>query len=190
VGLKKDSAFETPLLTPSTKAPKGEHDEPISEADVVRRGLASERDWARVREAALGLFSVGQAWASSRGLILVDTKYEFGKVGDTLYVIDEMHTPDSSRYWEADTYAERFAAGQDQRMLDKENVRQWLIRERGFQGHGALPEIPDDVRVKTAEIYLNAFERITGAPLPLEVGDVSQRLEANLAAKGYLKTRG
>ena len=189
-GMKKDTRFDAPLLTPSTKAPKGEHDAPISEADVVTRGLASPRDWQRVREAALALFAAGEAWASSRGLILVDTKYEFGKIGDALYVIDEMHTPDSSRFWEADTYAERFQAGGDQRMLDKENVRQWLIRERGWQGVGDLPVIPEDVRVRTAEIYVNAFVRLTGEQLPLEVGDVGARLTRALTTRGYLPQAG
>ncbi len=107
---------------------------PSLEAEILARGLASARDWARLTEAARALFAEGQLWARSRGLILVDTKYEFGKVGDALYVIDEIHTPDSSRYWVADEYEARFAKGEDQRMLDKENIRQWLIREAGFSG--------------------------------------------------------
>jgi phosphoribosylaminoimidazole-succinocarboxamide synthase len=116
----------------------------------------------------------------------VDTKYEFGKVGDTLYVIDEMHTPDSSRYWVASEYAERFSQGQEQRMLDKENIRQWLLKERGFSGHGTLPEIPDEVRVSLAEKYLDAWLWLTGKPLPLQVGDVAERVERNLRAAGHL----
>ena len=185
-GLRKDEAFPAPIFTPSTKAPKGQHDEPISEKEILARGLASARDWARITEAARALFLEGQKWARTRGLILVDTKYEFGKVGDDLYVIDEIHTPDSSRYWMADEYETRFARGEDQRMLDKENLRQWLIRERGFQGHGPLPEIPEDVRVSTAQTYLRAYEQITGTPLVLEPGDVQARIEKNLQARGYL----
>lgn len=185
-GLRKDEAFPAPVLTPSTKAQYGQHDEPISEAEILARGLASARDWARITEAARGLFLEGQRWARSRGLILVDTKYEFGKVGDTLYVIDEMHTPDSSRYWVADEYEARFARGEDQRMLDKENIRQWLIRERGFSGQGTPPPIPDDVRVSLAEKYLAAYARITGTPLELSVGDVHARIEKNLRGAGYL----
>jgi phosphoribosylaminoimidazole-succinocarboxamide synthase len=185
-GMKKDQAFEAPILTPSTKAPVGEHDEPISEKDILERGLASARDWQRVREAALALFAEGQRWAKSRGLILVDTKYEFGKIGDALYAIDEIHTPDSSRYWVAEEYAARFGRGDDQKMLDKENIRQWLIREKGFSGHGELPTIPDEVRVQAAEIYRSAFERITGQTLSLEVGDVAARVKRNLAAKGLI----
>ena len=185
-GLRKDSAFESPILTPSTKAEYGQHDEPISEAEILSRGLATPRDWARITEAARGLFQEGQKWARTRGLILVDTKYEFGKVGDELYVIDEMHTPDSSRYWVADEYESRFAKGEDQKMLDKENIRQWLIRERNFSGHGAVPAIPDDVRVDLATKYVAAYERITGTSLALTPGDVHSRIEEHLRAKGYL----
>ncbi|MGZ3457344.1 MAG: phosphoribosylaminoimidazolesuccinocarboxamide synthase [Archangium sp.] len=185
-GLRKDEAFSAPIITPSTKAQYGQHDDPISEKEILAKGLASARDWARITEAARGLFLEGQKWARTRGLILVDTKYEFGKVGDDLYVIDEIHTPDSSRYWVADEYETRFAQGEDQRMLDKENIRQWLIRERGFQGQGTPPAIPDDVRVSLAEKYVAAYERITGTSLELNVGDVHARIEKNLRARGYL----
>ena len=108
----------------------------------------------------------------------MDTKYEFGAVGDSLYVIDEMHTPDSSRFWRASSYEERLASGDDQVMLDKENVRQWLIREKGFSGHGPLPVIPEDVRVKTAELYLGAYAEITGTalkPAPVTPRSASRR---------------
>lgn len=179
-GLKKDQKFPTLLLTPSTKAPKGEHDLPLSEAAVVAQGLLSERQLAAAKEAAFGLFQEGARVAAERGLIFVDTKYEFGTVGGKLTVIDEMHTPDSSRFWEAAEYDARFAKGQPQLMLDKENLRQWLIAERGFQGHGALPDIPDAVRVSLAEKYLAAFERLTGQAFPLRVGSVGARLEQNL----------
>jgi phosphoribosylaminoimidazole-succinocarboxamide synthase len=179
-GLKKDQRFDAPLLTPSTKAPIGQHDEPLSEAQVVARGLLSARDWARAREAALGLFAEGQKQAAARGLLLVDTKYEFGLIGDELVVIDEMHTPDSSRFWVAQGSTERFARGEAQQMLDKENLRQWLITERGFQGQGTPPAIPDDVRVELAGKYVAAFEQLTGQSFMFEVGDVTARLQANL----------
>jgi phosphoribosylaminoimidazole-succinocarboxamide synthase len=185
-GLKKDQRFDGPLVTPSTKAEYGQHDEPISEQELLARGLVAERDWRRAVEAALTLFTEGQRWAKGRGLILVDTKYEFGLQGDALYVIDEIHTPDSSRYWVAGEYDERFARGDDQRMLDKENIRQWLIRERGFQGQGTPPPIPDEVRCELAEKYLAAYQLLTGQPLKLAVGDVNERLLKNLKAKGYL----
>ncbi len=186
-GMKKDQAFERPLITPSTKEQGGAHDEPISEKEILARGLVNERDWRRACEAALGLFEEGQKWAASRGLILVDTKYEFGKQGDELYVIDEIHTPDCSRYWIAEEYERRFTAGEDQRMLDKENIRQWLIKEAGFQGHGEPPQIPDDVRVDLATKYITAYEQITGEELRLTVGDPAERIERNLRARGFLK---
>jgi phosphoribosylaminoimidazole-succinocarboxamide synthase len=179
-GLKKDSVFPTPLLTPSTKAPKGEHDLPLSEADVVAKGLLSARDLQEAKEATLALFAAGQAHAKTQGLILVDTKYEFGKVDGKLTLIDEMHTPDSSRFWEEKEYATRYAKGEPQLMLDKENLRQWLINERGFSGHGPLPTIPDDVRVALTEKYLTAYERITGTEFALQPGNVKERLAANL----------
>jgi len=184
--MRKDAVFPEPILTPSTKAPVGEHDEPLSEAEVVRRGIASARDWARIREAALALFRAGQAWCQSRGLLLVDTKYEFGAVGDSIYLIDEMHTPDSSRFWRTSSYEKRLAAGEDQVMLDKENVRQWLIREKGFSGHGPLPLIPENVRLQTSELYLRAYGEITGTPLQPIAGDVEARIEKNLQKHGYL----
>lgn len=185
-GLKKDQGFDAPLITPSTKAPIGEHDEPMSEAAVVQRGLMSSRDWARAKEAALGLFAEGQKQAAAQGLILVDTKYEFGLVGSELVVVDELHTPDSSRFWVADGSKARFERGEAQQMLDKENLRQWLITERGFSGQGTPPPIPDDVRVMLADKYLTAFERITGTKFDLQVGDVTARLTKNLAAAKLL----
>jgi phosphoribosylaminoimidazole-succinocarboxamide synthase len=185
-GLKRDQRFDQPMITPSTKAEQGTHDEPLSPDEVISRGLMSRRDWERASEATRGLFAEGQKWAAKRGLLLVDTKYEFGKVGDNLYAIDEMHTPDSSRFWIADEYEKRFAQGQEQKMLDKENIRQWLIKERGFSGHGPIPEIPDDVRVDLANKYLAAFEKITGQTFSLEVTNVAKRLESNLKARHYL----
>ncbi len=186
-GLRRDQRFEQPLVTPSTKAEKGQHDLPISEAEIVGRGLVERRVWEKAADAARALFARGQEWALSRGLILVDTKYEFGLDGDEVVVIDEIHTPDSSRYWIADEYQRRFAAGEDQRMLDKENLRQWLIRERGFSGHGPLPDIPDEVRVDLAQKYLAAYERITGAPFEGAPGEVAPRIEEKLRARGYLR---
>jgi len=184
--LKRDQSFEQPIVTPSTKAEYGKHDEPISEAEILARGLVSRRDWQRARELSIALFAEGQRWARSRGLILVDTKYEFGKAGEEIVLIDEIHTPDSSRFWIAGEYDARFQRGEDQKMLDKENIRQWLIRERGFSGQGKPPPIPDEVRVDLAEKYLAAFAQITGSALELTLGDVSQRIERNLRASKYL----
>jgi phosphoribosylaminoimidazole-succinocarboxamide synthase len=184
--LKKDQAFDRPIITPSTKEDVG-HDEPISSAEVVKRGLAPAGLWEEIQKRAIALFLRGQELAAQRGLILVDTKYEFGLYKGELLVIDEIHTPDSSRYWEASEYQERFEAGEEQRMLDKENVRQWLIKERGFQGHGQPPEIPGDVRVELAEKYVMNYERLTGEAFQPAAGDPTARLEKNLRAAGILK---
>ncbi|HEY0839409.1 MAG TPA: phosphoribosylaminoimidazolesuccinocarboxamide synthase [Vulgatibacter sp.] len=185
--LKKDQAFETPILTPSTKAAVGEHDEPISSADVVKRGLVPADLWEEIEKRALALFARGQEIARKQGLILVDTKYEFGLYGDELLVIDEIHTPDSSRYWEAAEYEERFASGKEQRMLDKENIRQWLIQERGYLGEGPAPEIPAEVRIDLARKYVANFERLTGKPFEPAVGDPIARLDANLRQAGIIR---
>jgi phosphoribosylaminoimidazole-succinocarboxamide synthase len=186
LGLKKDQKLVKPIITPSTKAAYGQHDEPISAQEIVRRGMMTEGSWQRTSELALALFEEGQRWAKTRGLILVDTKYEFGESAGQIVLIDEIHTPDSSRYWIAEEYEARFTKQQDQKMLDKENIRQWLIRERGFSGDGTPPPIPDEVRVDLAEKYLTAFERITGSPINLAVGDVNIRIEQNLKARHYL----
>ena len=186
-GLKRDQAFPTPILTPTTKAEIGAHDQPISSADVVRTGLVEAQLWEEVQRKALALFARGQELARKRGLILVDTKYEFGLADGELLVIDEIHTPDSSRYWEAATYDERFARGAEQQMLDKENIRQWLIQERNWQGHGTPPEIPPEVRVELAKKYIAAYERITGREFRGGEGDVGTRLAANLRRAGLLR---
>jgi phosphoribosylaminoimidazole-succinocarboxamide synthase len=185
-GLKKDQKFAQPIITPSTKAEYGKHDEPISEQAIVERGLVPAAVWKEATDVARRLFARGQEWAARRGLILVDTKYEMGIADGKLVVIDEIHTPDSSRYWVADGYERRFAAGQDQEMLDKENIRQWLIKEHGFSGHGTPPALTDEVRIMLARKYLEVFERLTGEVFTSEVGSVAARIERNLKAKGYL----
>jgi phosphoribosylaminoimidazole-succinocarboxamide synthase len=185
-GLRKDQRFDRPIITPSTKAQYGQHDEPISEAEILRRGLVAPEVWREATALAERLFARGQEWAASRGLILVDTKYEMGIADGALVVIDEIHTPDSSRYWVADGYAERFARGAEQEMLDKENIRQWLIKEHGFSGHGKPPPLTDDVRVMLATKYMQVFERLTGESFRSEVGSVDARIRANLAANGFL----
>lgn len=187
-GMRKDQAFEEPIITPSTKEAIGKHDEPISGAELVKRGLVDQKTWEACCERAVALFRAGQAWAKSRGLIFVDTKYEFGIANDgSLLVIDEIHTMDSSRFWEASEYQARFEKGDDQRMLDKENIRQWLIREKGFSGHGAPPALSDEIRAEIALTYIKAFERITGETFDSAPGEVLPRIEQNLRAKGYLR---
>jgi phosphoribosylaminoimidazole-succinocarboxamide synthase len=153
--------FTQPLFTPTTKAERGMHDEPISSEEIVKQGIVKADLWQQVEEKALRLFQKGSEIAAHNGLILVDTKYEFGICGGELFIIDEMHTPDSSRYWYANTYEDLFRKGDKQRELDKEYVRQWLI-ERGYMGEGIPPPIPDDIRIETAFRYIKAYETITG----------------------------
>jgi phosphoribosylaminoimidazole-succinocarboxamide synthase len=203
-GLRKDQRFDAPIITPSTKAEYGRHDEPISEEEIVSKRIVPAEIWREATALARRLFQRGQDWAAKRGLILVDTKYEMGIVaeeagsagrrgeasaersGGKLVVIDEIHTPDSSRYWIADGYEGRFAKGQEQEMLDKENIRQWLIKEHGFSGHGEPPALTDDVRIMLARKYIEVFERLTGETFTSEIGSVAARIQRNLAAKGYL----
>ncbi len=184
-GLRKDQAFDQAIITPSTKEEYGKHDEPISEQAILDRKIVAPEVWREATAIAHRLFARGQEWARSRGLILVDTKYEMGVADGKLVVIDEIHTPDSSRYWVAQGYDERFAKGVDQEMLDKENIRQWLNKEHGFSGHGKPPPLTDDVRVMLARKYIEVFERLTGQTFSSEVGSVAARIEKNLEAKGY-----
>jgi len=185
-GLRKDQRFDAAIVTPSTKAEYGKHDEPISEQEILAKRVVAPEIWTEATGIARRLFQRGQEWARSRGLILVDTKYEMGVTDGRLVVIDEMHTPDSSRYWVADGYEQRFAKGQDQEMLDKENIRQWLIKEHGFSGHGKPPPLTDEVRVMLARKYIEVYERLTGEAFVSGVGSVEERIKRNLAAKGYL----
>lgn len=160
-GMKRYEAFPEPLITPSTKAPNGEHDEPISEKDLLSRGIVSEEVWSNIRTAALKLFAFGQEHARKRDLILVDTKYEFGLLEGQVTLADEIHTLDSSRYWERSSYESALSNGESPDMLDKETVRQWLLSE-GFQGDGEPPTFSDQFRTEIALQYISAFERITG----------------------------
>jgi phosphoribosylaminoimidazole-succinocarboxamide synthase len=185
-GLKRDEAFEAPILTPATKAPVGEHDEPISEMDLLRRKLIAPKELAEVKEKALALFRHGQQVAQARGLLLVDTKYEFGVHNGNIILIDEIHTPDSSRFWKADGYRERFLAGLPQVMLDKENIRQWLIHEKKFQGEGPAPVIPDALRIELATKYVTAFDAITGSTFELKPHNTLERVRNSLSTAGLL----
>ena len=144
--------------------------------------------YEKAEEYALKLFTEGQKWASERGLILVDTKYEFGMVGDELYVIDEIHTPDSSRYWIQNEYQSRFSKGKDQLMLDKENIRQWLI-EKGFSGEGTPPELSEDIRILLSEKYMELYKVLTDNDFNPSLGDVNTRIINNLKKKGLLKEK-
>ena len=186
-GLRRDQRFEAPLLTPSTKAERGLHDEPISKRAIVARGLLSATQLEAAEAAALALYARGVDEAARRGLILVDTKYELGEdENGQLTVIDEIHTPDSSRYWRADSYEARFAAGEAQAMLDKENLRQWLIDTHGYSGNGPPPTLSDKIRTTLARRYTEAFELIVGRPFKADIGPVTPRLRDNLTRAGLL----
>jgi len=180
-GMKKNQKFDAPILTPSTKAEHGGHDESVSGEEIVKRGVLTQEQYDQVAAASLKLYQRGVEIAAKQGIILVDTKYEFGFDADgKITLIDEIHTPDSSRFWFADEYEARFASGEEQKKIDKEYLREWLA-ERGFRGEGEIPAIPDDVKIETARRYVEAFELITGQSFVAEVGDTHARIETNLA---------
>ena len=182
--LQKNQKFSQPILTPSTKAEYGLHDEPISRDKIVN-GLVDEEVYSLAEKYALQLFEAGQEWAKKQGLILVDTKYEFGIVNDELIVIDEIHTPDSSRYWVSSEYEERFEKGISQKMLDKENIRQWLI-SKGFSGEGTPPDLTDEIRVSLAEQYVELYYTLTGNEFVPASGNVKDRINKNLEKIGLI----
>ncbi len=179
-GLKKDQKLPEAILTPSTKAAHGDHDESVAPEVLLERGVITEAEWEQLADVSLKLFKLGQETAAKQGIILVDTKYEFGKnKNGEIVLIDEIHTPDSSRFWKADTYEQHFADGSDQDNINKEFLRIWLA-EKGFTGDGEVPEIPDEMKVKTAKKYIEAYEGITGQTFEGTPGDPMPRIEANL----------
>ena len=179
-GLTKHQKLPEPLLTPTTKAPQGQHDELISKHEIVQRGILPADLYERAEALTAALFRAGTEWAASRGLILVDTKYELGlDEREELVVIDEIHTPDSSRYWYRDTYEQALAQGRDPQALDKEYLRRWLV-EQGWRGEGAPPPLPDDVRCEAARRYIEAYERITGSAFVPDLLPPLERIRANL----------
>jgi len=180
-GLKKNQKFDQPILTPSTKAVQGDHDESVSKEELLSRTDLTEEQYERIAEASLKLFQRGVEVAVKQGIILVDTKYEFGLTPEgEIVLIDEIHTPDSSRFWYADEYDVRFAAGEEQKKIDKEYLREWLLNEKGYRGDGEIPEVPAEVKAETGRRYIEAYELITGQPFEAEVGNVSERLAKNL----------
>lgn len=187
-GMKEHQRFPEPILTPTTKATEG-HDEDISREEILKQGIVSEKDYLQLEDYTKKLFQRGSEIAAEKGLILVDTKYEFGKVGDKIYLIDEIHTPDSSRYFYADQYDELFAKGLQQKQLSKEFVREWLM-ENGFQGKDgqAIPEMTDEFVEMVSERYIELFEKVTGEKfnrVPTE--GVLGRIEKN--TNNYLTSR-
>ena len=179
-GMKMDQKFDKPLLTPSTKAAQGDHDEPISCKEIVSKGLVSKELWAEVTDKAFKLFERGTELAKKRGLILVDTKYEFGLLNGELVIVDEVHTPDSSRFWYQESYVSAFEKGENQTKVDKEFLRQWLM-DQGFMGDGVAPEIPTQMRIDIALKYIEAFELITGEKF--EPSELTPEAETEKIAK-------
>ncbi len=188
-GLKENDRFPQPIITPTTKAEVG-HDEDISREEILAAGLVSEEDYLKLERYTRGLFQRGGEIADMMGLILVDTKYEFGKIGDDIYLIDEIHTPDSSRYFYKQGYDERQNSGEAQKQLSKEFVREWLM-EKGFQGKKGqpMPDLPEEFVNSVSGRYIELYEQITGESFkPADVSNVLERVEQNIL--NYLKERG
>jgi len=180
-GLKENDKLPEPIITPTTKASEG-HDEDISREEILKRGLVSESDYIQMEKYTRALFQRGTEIAAQRGLILVDTKYEFGKNGSDIYLIDEVHTPDSSRYFYKDGYEERQRKGETQKQLSKEFVRQWLI-ENGFQGKEGqrIPDMTDPIVNSISDRYIELFEHVTGEKFKKEEGqEIIRRIENNI----------
>ena len=188
-GMKENQKFPTPIITPTTKAEEG-HDENISKEEIIAQGIVSKEDYEVMEQYTRTLFDLGTRIAAEKGLILVDTKYEFGKRDGKVYLIDEIHTPDSSRYFYADGYEEKFLKGEPQRQLSKEFVRQWLI-DRGFmnQPGQVVPEMTDEFVNSITDRYIELYEHITGDMFVREqsTGDIATRIERNVNA--WLQTR-
>ena len=183
-GLKEHQRFETPIITPTTKEELG--DEDISREEIIKQGLVSKEDYELIEKYTAQLFERGSKMAAEKGLILVDTKYEFGKKDGEIYLIDEIHTPDSSRYFYADGYEERFAKGENQRQLSKEFVREWLM-EKGFQGKTdqAIPEMDETFAKSVSERYIELYEKINGKTFEkANIKNIETRIENNI--KEYL----
>ncbi len=183
-GMVEHQKFESPILTPTTKAEQGAHDEDISREEILKQGIVSEEDYLLLEKYSLELFLRGTEMAAEKGLILVDTKYEFGKKDGQIYLIDEIHTPDSSRYFIAEGYEERQAKGEAQKQLSKEFVREWLM-DQGFQGQEGqkMPVIPEDFISQVSERYIELYEKITGTQFVKEdLTNVSERIKKNIDA--------
>lgn len=188
-GMKENQKFPEPIITPTTKAEIGEHDQDISKEEIIAQGLVSAEDYAVLEKYTIALFKRGTEIAASKGLILVDTKYEFGKNGDKIYLMDEIHTPDSSRYFYAEGYDEKFAKGEPQKQLSKEFVREWLM-DNGFQGKEGqkVPEMTDEVVNGITARYVELYEGITGEKFDgkEESADIAERIKKNV--DNYIKS--
>ena len=179
-GMKKNQKFDKPIITPSTKAEHGAHDISISKEEIIKRKIVDEKIYGQMEKAALALFEFGNKLVAKNNLILVDTKYEFGlDENKNLILIDEMHTPDSSRYWIKNTYENLFSKGEEPQKLDKEYVRQWLAN-KGFIGEGAIPKIPDEIRIEAAKRYITAYEMITGKEFAAKNENALERIKKGI----------
>lgn len=188
-GMKENQKFPTPVITPTTKADEG-HDENISKEDIIAQGLVSKEEYEQLEKYTYALFQRGTEMAQQMGLILVDTKYEFGKKDGKIYLIDEIHTPDSSRYFYAQTYQELFEKGEEQKQLSKEFVRKWLM-ENGFQGKEGqqVPEMTPAYCDSVSERYIELYENIVGEKfVKADINNISERIEKNITS--YLNQRG
>ena len=188
-GMRENQRFAEPIITPTTKADQGFHDEDISKEEILKQGLVSAEDYALLEKYTMQLFLRGTEMALERGLILVDTKYEFGKKNGQIYLIDEIHTPDSSRYFYASEYQARFEKGEQQKQLSKEFVREWLM-ENGFQGKEGqqVPEMTDEIVASISERYIELFENISGEKfIKAPTENILERIEKNVSK--YLATR-
>jgi phosphoribosylaminoimidazole-succinocarboxamide synthase len=188
-GMKENDKFPHPIITPAAKAMEG-HDEDISREEIIAQGLVSEKDYEILEKYTHALFLRGTEMAEERGLILVDTKYEFGKRGDEIYLIDEIHTPDSSRYFYSDGYEERQANGEKQKQLSKEFVREWLIANnfQGLEGQ-EIPDMSNEFVQIITERYIELYEKISGKPfVKSDLSNLSQRIEQNVLR--FLKDQG
>ncbi|MBP3614767.1 MAG: phosphoribosylaminoimidazolesuccinocarboxamide synthase [Bacteroidaceae bacterium] len=182
-GMRENEKFPTPIITPTTKADAG-HDENISKEEIIAQGIVSKEDYELLEKYTYALFERGSKMAAEKGLILVDTKYEFGKRDGKVYLIDEIHTPDSSRYFYAEGYEEKFRNGEPQKQLSKEFVRQWLI-ENGFMGREGeqVPEMTDEYVNSVSERYIELYEHIVGEPfVKADTENIGERIEKNIAA--------
>lgn len=188
-GMKENQKFPEPIITPTTKAEIGEHDADISKEEILAKGLATPEEYALLEKYTMKLFNRGTQMAAERGLILVDTKYEFGKHDGKIYLMDEIHTPDSSRYFYSEGYEERFAKGEPQKQLSKEFVREWLM-DNGFQGKAGqqVPEMTDAIVTSISDRYIELYEHIVGEKfVKADTEDVAARIEKNV--NGFLKNR-
>ncbi|HEY1815187.1 MAG TPA: phosphoribosylaminoimidazolesuccinocarboxamide synthase [Kofleriaceae bacterium] len=182
-GMRKNEALPKPILTPSTKAAKGDHDVSVSKDELLAMGRITPADFEAAAAIAETLFAAGRAHAAKRGLILADTKYEMGlDAGGNIVVIDEIHTPDSSRYWYAEDYEQRLARGEEPRSLDKEFVRRWLAGEAKWSGDGPPPVMPDEIRCEAARRYIASFELVTGTTFQPDTAPPLPRIAAALGA--------